>query len=118
MPDAPDNSSSLNALLSNIKSAASPFRTYLKELHAKFSGVDEGRVADYIPELARANAKSFGICIVTTKGTVYEVGEFDEPFTIQSVSKAFMYGLALGDMGREKASERVGVEPTAIRSTA
>lgn len=112
MSDSSDNQSSLNSLMSHIKSAASPFRTYLQDVHREFKDLDDGLVADYIPELAKADPKDFGISIVTANGSVYEVGQCAQKFTIQSVSKAFMYGLALEDLGREKTLERVGVEPT------
>lgn len=107
-----ETSSQVSALLSGIKSAASPFRTYLKELHARYSGVSEGRVADYIPELAKANPDWFGIAVTTVNGQTYEIGDCRQDFTIQSVSKPFVYGLALEDNGRDGTLRRVGVEPT------
>ncbi len=69
-------------------------------------------MADYIPELSKAKPEWFGIAIVTTDGSTFEVGDSRQPFTIQSVSKAFMYGLALEDNGVEAVLKRVGVEPT------
>jgi len=105
-------SANVTALLSTIKSAASPFRRYLQELHAKLAPVMDGAVANYIPELAKADPNWFGISVVTLAGTQYDVGDFKQRFTIQSVSKAFMYGLALEDHGREATLSRVGVEPT------
>ena len=102
----------LSALLTNIKSAASPFRRYLQEIHARLSPVMDGKVADYIPELAKADPRWFGISVVTLNGARYETGDYEQRFTIQSVSKAFMYGLALEDHGRQKTLSKVGVEPT------
>ena len=106
------NRASVNALLSSIRSAASPFRTYVNELHARLAPIMDGAVATYIPELAKADPNWFGISIVTVNGQQYDVGDWKQRFTIQSVSKAFMYGLALEDNGREKTLSRVGVEPT------
>ena len=54
----------------------------------------QGRVADYIPELAGASATDFGMAIVTLGGDVYTVGKADVPFSIQSVSKLFACTLA------------------------
>ena len=90
----------------------SPILDYLKELHAKYAAVRTGAVADYIPELAKANPDSFGICISTTDGQVYEVGDTQQPFTIQSISKPFTYGIALQDQGREAVLAKIGMEPT------
>ncbi len=90
----------------------SPIQRYLNELHRRHAGQHEGQVATYIPELAHADPASFGICLATSDGHVYEVGDSRLPFTIQSISKPFAYGLALEDQGREAVLDKVGVEPT------
>ncbi len=90
----------------------SPVTDYLDGIHKEYSGLSEGRVATYIPELAKANPNWFGICLATAGGAVYEVGDSRQPFTIQSISKPFVYGLALEDLGRPAVLEKVGVEPT------
>ena len=84
----------------------------LEELHQRYRSLDEGKLADYIPELAKANPHSFGISLVTADGKHYEVGDCSTRFTIQSISKPFVYGIALEDFGREEVLRRVGVEPT------
>ncbi len=91
---------------------ASPIQTYLDALHAQYAALHDGEVATYIPELAKADPDWFGICLVTTDGCVYEVGDTRQPFTIQSISKPFVYGLALEDQGRAAVLAKVGVEPT------
>jgi glutaminase len=102
----------LKSLASSIKAVASPFRGYLNDLHQKYQSLKEGAVADYIPELASANPDWFGICVVTAGGQVFEVGDCDKLFTIQSISKAFIYGMALEERGRDLVWTKVGVEPT------
>ena len=102
----------LQSLASSITAVTSPFRNYLTELHERFQAISEGAVADYIPELALAKPEWFGICVVTQDGQVFEVGECDQLFTIQSISKAFVFGLALEDHGREYVNSKVSVEPT------
>lgn len=92
--------------------SGSPIERYLKELHARYSALSEGQVADYIPELAKADPGWFGICIATRDGHVYEVGDTRQAFTIQSISKALSYGLALQDRGEDYMLSRVGVEPS------
>ena len=69
-------------------------------------------MATYIPELAKANPDWFGICVVTTEGHVYEVGDSRQDFTIQSISKPFVYGLALEDNTRAEVLKKISVEPT------
>ena len=92
--------------------ATSPIQRYLERLHERHADLRSGEVASYIPELAKADPNAFGICLATTDGHVYEVGDAREPFTIQSISKPFAYGLALEDHGRERVLAKVGVEPS------
>jgi glutaminase len=93
-------------------SSASPVLEYLQRLYRELASVTDGTVATYIPELAKANPGWFGICLVTANGMVYEVGDSRQPFTIQSISKPFVYGMALEDYGRAAVLRKVGVEPT------
>jgi len=90
----------------------SPIQDYLHELHSRHASLQEGNVATYIPELATANPEWFGICLVTTGGHVYEVGDSRQHFTIQSISKPFVYGLALEDNTRAEVLKKISVEPT------
>jgi glutaminase len=71
----------------------------------------EGKVADYIPQLACIDPKKFGIAVIGIDGRVYKAGDCDEPFSIQSVSKVFTLTLALGKHG-ETTWNRVGREPS------
>ena len=98
--------------LSSTIPLCSPIEDYLKNLHARHQSCLDGSVADYIPELAKARADWFGICIATRDGHVYEVGDARQPFTIQSISKAITYGLALEDRGEDFILSRISVEPS------
>jgi glutaminase len=69
-------------------------------------------VADYIPELKKANPQYFGVSLATIDGHVYEVGDTAVPFTIQSISKPFVFALALQTLGAEKVEAVIGVEPS------
>jgi glutaminase len=106
------NDNELDLLVGRMKSAIAPLREVLREIHSRYAGNDEGKVADYIPELAKADRRWFGIVIATTDGQVLEVGDCQQLFTIQSISKPFVYGLALEDHGVEHVLSKVGVEPT------
>lgn len=90
----------------------SPVAQILKTLHQRYANLHEGAVADYIPELTKVDPNLFGICIATRDGHVYEVGDTRHKFTIQSISKALSYGLALEDRGEEHVLSRIGVEPS------
>jgi len=90
----------------------SPIDAYLEALHAEIAGLQDGQVASYIPELTKANPDWFGICLVTVDGIAYGVGDNAQPFTIQSISKAFVYAASLADRGKEYVFSKVGVEPS------
>ncbi|NJR51787.1 MAG: glutaminase A [Leptolyngbyaceae cyanobacterium CSU_1_3] len=89
-----------------------PFQAFLDRLYLKYQSLGEGKLASYIPELAKVNPDWFSICAVTVDGRVFEVGNADQLFTLQSISKVFVYGMALEEHGREKVLAKVGVEPT------
>ena len=90
----------------------SPIQAYLERLHQHHKGLCEDEVANYIPELAKADPNAFSICLTTTDGRVYEVGDSRQPFTIQSISKPLTYGLALEDRGLDAVLRKISVEPT------
>ncbi|MGV3581954.1 MAG: glutaminase A [Methylophilus sp.] len=84
----------------------------IESLHQQYLPNNQGEIATYIPELSKANPDNFGICLVTKDGRIFEVGDSDQLFTIQSISKPFTYGMALEIYGQEKVSQHVGVEPS------
>ena len=71
-----------------------------------------GTVAQYIPGLANADPDPFAIAICTVHNEVVSIGDAHVPFTIQSISKPFVYGLALQCKGEEFVSKYVGTEPS------
>src|SRR5215212_9364143 len=89
----------------------------LEELYQRHLLVGEEDVASYYesgrgyyePEFAAEERDRFSICIVRTQGDAYQTGDHDRPFALQSISKVFVYGLALADHGRDYVLEHVGV---------
>ncbi|PRY68327.1 L-glutaminase [Glaciihabitans tibetensis] len=74
----------------------------------------EGSVADYIPILAAADPELFGVCAVDVGGGVHTAGDTEHEFSIQSISKAFVYALVCDRFGHEVVRERVGVNNTGL----
>jgi glutaminase len=72
---------------------------------------ERGKVASYIPELAKIDPKKFGIVVIDDEGNVASGGDSEAPFSIQSISKVFTLTLALGKIG-DKLWQRVGREPS------
>lgn len=75
---------------------------------------NSGANADYIPELANANPNNFGVSICTTDGQRLSFGDTKELFSVQSTSKPISYAIALEELGEEKVSQHVGVEPSGV----
>lgn len=94
------------------KDTPAPIEDFLIGLHERLSEVTGGKVADYIPELGKADPTTFGIALATVDGEIYATGDDEHLFTIQSISKPFMYGYALQHYGRDYVLRHVGVEPT------
>ncbi|MCU0984080.1 MAG: glutaminase A [Acetobacteraceae bacterium] len=86
----------------------------VREAHERYRANDDGAVADYIPALARVPRHLFGIAAVGADGTVAEIGDVDHPFSIQSVSKPFVFALVMQALGAEETRARIGVNATGL----
>ncbi|WP_222047821.1 glutaminase [Modestobacter lapidis] len=84
---------------------------YLTEILDACGG-DAGALAGYIPELASADPDRLAVCLSTIDGKLYRAGDSGTEFSIQSISKPFVYALALADHGLDDVLERIGVEPS------
>jgi glutaminase len=93
-------------------SSKPPLLRFLNACHAAYLTETSGVVADYIPELGKADPAHFGISLATLDGHVYEVGDTRVPFTIQSISKPFVFALALDTLGAAQVESVIGVEPS------
>ncbi len=71
----------------------------------------QGKVADYIPELAHISPQKFGMAVYTHGGELFCMGDADEKFSVQSVSKAFTLTMAMRLEG-DAIWRRVGREPS------
>ena len=89
-----------------------PVSAGLQDVLAHVAPQTGGTLADYIEPLTRADPDWFGLSLVSMDGHVYTAGDAAVEFTIQSISKPFVYALALADLGVEAVLERVGVEPS------
>ena len=84
----------------------------LQAAHAKYKGLKEGANADYIPALAKVPSDLFGIALVTVDGQVYTVGDIDQLFSIQSISKVFTLATVFQQSGEEPVENTIGVDAT------
>ncbi|TVZ14958.1 glutaminase [Maribacter sp. MAR_2009_72] len=88
------------------------FQHVLDTIHQTAQKTDDrGKIADYIPELAKVDKNKFGIHLVNMNQENFSAGDSNERFSIQSISKVFTLTMALGLIG-EKLWTRVDVEPS------
>ncbi len=84
------------------------------ESYVRYRDLTDGTVADYIPALARVDASLFGVAVVGVAGRVFTAGDADHAFSIQSVSKPFVFALVCQAIGYREARERLGVNATGL----
>jgi glutaminase len=82
--------------------------------YKRFRHVDEGHVADYIPALAEASPEAFGVAVAGVHGRVFAIGDSEQEFTIQSISKLFVFALVCNALGPAQARHKLGVNSTGM----
>lgn len=84
------------------------------DAYEQYLSLDEGEVADYIPLLATSDPRLFGLAVTEANGALHDVGDSAHLFSIQSISKAFVYALVCNEYGHSVIKERVGVNNTGL----
>ena len=88
------------------------YQSILEEIKLEIEPfLKEGKVADYIPALAKVEPNQFAMTLTLFDGTTYSVGSSDMKFSIQSISKVFTFTKALSLYGK-KIYNKVGKEPS------
>ena len=82
--------------------------------YERYLHLDEGAVADYIPALAAASPSAFGVCVAGVRGRLFSVGDADQEFAIESISKLFVFALVCHTVGDEEARRKLGVNSTGL----
>ncbi|WP_294536319.1 glutaminase A [uncultured Rhodoblastus sp.] len=82
--------------------------------HASCKAVAGGANASYIPYLAKVPSSLFGVAVVTADGALYQAGDADAPFAIESISKVFTLALATELVGPDAIRLKIGVSPTGL----
>ena len=94
--------------------AAATVAALVREAAARYRAVSDGKVADYIPALAKASADWLGICVCGVGGEVFAEGDAQREFSIQSISKPFVFALVCQALGGGRARASVGVNATGL----
>ncbi|KPU76742.1 uncharacterized protein Dana_GF11462, isoform C [Drosophila ananassae] len=90
----------------------SSFVKDIEEIYCRCKSNTLGKLADYIPQLARYSPDFWGVSICTVDGQRYSIGDVEEPFTLQSCSKPLTYAIALEKLGPKVVHSYVGQEPS------
>ncbi|WP_209329409.1 glutaminase A [Lunatimonas salinarum] len=97
---------------SSIAQNQQEIQQVVEQAYREFKGIQEGKNADYIKELAKVDSSIFGIVMVDTDGNIYSAGDHFSQVSIQSVSKAFVLSLVLNQSGPAVIKENVGANAT------
>jgi glutaminase len=85
--------------------------------YEQFRPLGEGTMPDYIPALATANPDAFGVCVAGVNGQIFAIGDAETEFTIQSISKVFVFALVCDTLGPDEARRKLGSTVPGCRST-
>ena len=89
-------------------------RAIVEAGYERFRDVSEGEVADYIPALAKASPEAFGVAVAGVHGGLFTIGDAEQEFTIQSISKLFVFALVCNTLGPVEARRKLGVNSTGL----
>ncbi|MEP0905492.1 glutaminase A [Leptolyngbya subtilissima ST-M1] len=112
--NATDGAAQAAAIAAGQLPSSSLVKTLVDDAYDRFKPIDEGVVADYIPALAAVPRHLFGVCVVGTNGAIHGAGDIDYEFSIQSVSKPFVFALICQAIGEAAAQAKLGVNSTGL----
>ncbi|XP_030585038.1 glutaminase 2b isoform X2 [Archocentrus centrarchus] len=87
----------------------------INEIYEKVQNQSDGKVADYIPQLAKFSPELWGVSLCTVDGQRHSVGHTKQPFCLQSCVKPLQYAIAVHESGTEKVHRYVGMEPSGLK---
>ncbi|KAM6463457.1 glutaminase kidney isoform, mitochondrial isoform 1-T1 [Liasis olivaceus] len=91
------------------------FASHIDELYENAKKQSGGKVADYIPQLAKFSPDLWAVSVCTVDGQRHSVGDTKVPFCLQSCVKPLKYAVAVNDLGTEYVHRYVGKEPSGLR---
>ena len=102
--------------LTFVSTGSLPGREYIEvavqQAHAHFRENREGSVSTVYPALASVDPDLFGVSLVSSRGETWEIGDAGHEFTIQSISKPFVFALICQEIGVDAAQDAIGVNAT------
>ena len=90
------------------------YQALVNQAYAKYQANTSGKVADYIPALAKYSPNLYGIALVTVDGKVYTAGDSNAKFPLESLAKVFALSLALQQSGSAEVLAKLGSDATGL----
>uniref|UniRef100_A0A8C5H825 glutaminase n=1 Tax=Gouania willdenowi TaxID=441366 RepID=A0A8C5H825_GOUWI len=91
------------------------FAEKINKIYKTVKNQDEGKVANYIPQLAKFSPELWGVSLCTVDGQRHSVGDTKQPFCLQSCVKPLQYAIAVHELGTENVHRYVGMEPSGVK---
>ncbi|XP_077780036.1 glutaminase liver isoform, mitochondrial isoform X2 [Podarcis muralis] len=91
------------------------FTSHVEQIFESAKGLQEGKVANYIPQLAKCNPELWGVSLCTVDGQRYSMGHTKTQFCLQSCVKPLKYAVAVSELGTDRVHQYVGKEPSGLR---
>jgi glutaminase len=110
----PDDHAGTERVSTGVLPSDADVRAIVTAGYERYRHLDEGAVADYIPALAAASPSAFGVCVAGVHGRLFSIGDADQEFAIESVSKLFVFALVCHTLGHEEARRKLGVNSTGL----
>ena len=80
----------------------------IEKIYNKLKNTKGGKNADYIPELSKVDSDLYAISIYTVDGQMFNIGDYNHEFAIESCSKIFTLALALDEFGIPFVQKKIG----------
>ncbi|XP_007179672.1 glutaminase liver isoform, mitochondrial isoform X1 [Balaenoptera acutorostrata] len=91
------------------------FTSHVDRIFEDAKELTGGKVAAYIPQLAKSNPDLWGVSLCTVDGQRHSVGHTKIPFCLQSCVKPLTYAISISTLGTDYVHKFVGKEPSGLR---
>lgn len=90
------------------------YQTLVNQAYTKYQNNNDGKVADYIPALAKYSPNLYGIALITVDGKIYTAGNVNNKFPLESLAKVFTLSLVLQQSGESEVLAKLGANATGL----
>ncbi|MDQ5921742.1 MAG: glutaminase [Pseudomonadota bacterium] len=102
------------SIIAHFSFANDDYQPILNQAYQKYKSDNKGKVASYIPSLAKYSPQLYGIVLATADGKIYTVGNTQAKFPLESLSKIFALSLSLKQDGPNEILDKIGADATGL----